>query len=71
MERGSIYPSWRYHKTEPPVLCEGPEQDAQLGDEWSDEDIREFGAPQTDAPAEAPVEPPAEEPKKRGRKAKA
>jgi hypothetical protein len=56
MERGSIYPSWRYHKTEPPVLCEGPEQDAQLGDEWSDEDIREFGAPQADAPAEAPAD---------------
>lgn len=69
MKRGAIYPSWRYHRTESPVLCQSAEQDAELGDDWSDEDIRQAGvdekarlsadeAPETD---EAP-------PPKRGRK---
>lgn len=42
MERGSIYPSWRYHRDGRSVLCEGPEQDEQLGSNWSDRDIRDF-----------------------------
>lgn len=56
MKRGSIYPSWRYHKTDPPVLCADAAHDAELGDEWSDEDIREV-APET--PAAAAAEPSA------------
>ena len=67
MERGSIYPSWRYHKSLGSVLCTGPEHDKELGDEWSDEDIREFGAPADPVESVEAVE----EPKKRGRKPKA
>ena len=74
MKRGSIYPSWRYHKTEPPVLCADAKHDAELGDEWSDEDIREV-APvdaETTAPAEtaAPAETPKAVAKKRGTRKK-
>lgn len=73
MERGSIYPSWRYHTTEAPVLCLDAAQDAALGHDWSDEDIRVF--PQAgDVAAETSIAedaPTAEAPKKRGRKPKA
>lgn len=55
MARGDIYPSWRYHRTDKPVICQNAEQDAQLGDEWSDEDIRVFGA--APAPVDAPAGP--------------
>jgi hypothetical protein len=83
MERGSIYPSWRYHKTEPPVLCENAEQDAALGSNWSDKDIREI-SPNEPLSTENSVEnldlsektdlvptSDAVGPKKRGRKSKA
>ena len=36
MKRGELYPSWRYHQTEAPVLCRSKAQDDELGDEWSD-----------------------------------
>lgn len=36
MERGTIYPSWRYHRTADPVLCNDAAHDAELGDEWAD-----------------------------------
>lgn len=44
-ERGSIYPSWRYHATEPPTLCLDAAHDARLGDDWSDKDIRVLNVP--------------------------
>ena len=76
MKRGSIYPSWRYHKTDPPVLCADAAHDAELGDEWSDADIRDFtsapaAAEATTAPAEdsAPKTPKAVA-KKRGTRKK-
>lgn len=74
MKRGDIYPSWRYHATEPPVLCQDAEQDAQLGSEWSDADIRVFEAI-NGVPVLSDDEHPAgdivDAPKKRGRKPKA
>jgi hypothetical protein len=39
MERGSIYPSWRYHVDGRSVKCLDASQDADLAD-WSDEDVR-------------------------------
>lgn len=39
MERGSIYPSWRYHRTEEPVLCTDAAHDAELGDDWNDTNV--------------------------------
>lgn len=43
MKTESVFPSWRYHKTEPPLLCQTAEQAAKLGSEWSDKDIRQAG----------------------------
>ena len=31
-----VYPAWRYHKTEPAVIVNNPDEDAQLGDGWAD-----------------------------------
>lgn len=56
-ERGSIYPSWRYHPDGRSTLCTSPDEDDALGEEWSDRDVRW-----------TQVDP---EPVKRGRKAKA
>jgi len=39
MERGSIYPSWRYHVDGRSLLCKDAAQDAELED-WSDKDVR-------------------------------
>jgi hypothetical protein len=39
MERGSIYPSWRYHVDGRSVKCLDAAQDADLED-WSDKDVR-------------------------------
>lgn len=74
MERGSIYPSYRYHPDGRSVRCESKEQDAALGDEWSDKDVRgvSIDTPSTDDTAD--VVPPADGQdarKKRGRKPKA
>ena len=30
------YPTWRYHKDQPPVLVETAEQDKALGKGWAD-----------------------------------
>lgn len=71
MKRGSIYPSWRYHATEPPVLCQSADQDDALGADWSDEDIRQAGVEEKARLAEAGSEPVAAatpQPKKTGRK---
>lgn len=66
MERGSIYPSWRYHKTEAPELCRTPERDAEMGDDWSDADIRVFPS---SVNAQEPSLEPGGEPQK-GKKGK-
>ena len=62
MERGSIYPSWRYHRTEKPELCHTPERDTEMGDEWNDTN---------QWPAEPAAEPEPAPKKKPGRKPKA
>jgi hypothetical protein len=30
------YPSWRYHRTEPAVIVNSPEEDDALGSGWAD-----------------------------------
>ena len=45
MERGTIYPSWRYHVDGRSVLCRDAAQDADLED-WSDADVRDFSPKQ-------------------------
>ena len=39
MERGTIYPSWRYHTDGRSLLCRDAAHDAELAD-WSDDDVR-------------------------------
>lgn len=65
MERGSIYPSWRYHADGRSTLCLTRAQDAELGNDWSDADIR---GSHPDAPVVEELVDAA--PKKRGRPAK-
>lgn len=43
MERGSIYPSWRYHADGRAELCLTPARDEEMGADWSDADIRLIG----------------------------
>ena len=31
-----LFPSWRYHRTEPARLVNDPAEDAELGDGWAD-----------------------------------
>lgn len=61
MERGTIYPSWRYHKTHPPVLCNDAAHDAELGDEWNDTNV----FPAEAEPVAPSPEPEVEAPKRR------
>ena len=35
-ETHGIYPTWRYHKTEPAVIVNSYEEDQALGKGWSD-----------------------------------
>lgn len=70
MDRGSIYPSWRYHADGRSELCLTPERDAEMGADWSDKDIRQTSAVVVDTPAlETPSVPETSEaaPKRRGR----
>lgn len=60
MERGSIYPSWRYHPDGSAVLCHDAKQDAELGDAWSDRDVR--WQPRNGVPVLADDEHPEGEP---------
>lgn len=82
MERGSIYPSWRFHPDGRSALCLDAVQDNALGEAWSDADVRshagpevtmaqalESSAPAIDAAPDPPVDDPT--PQKRGRKPKA
>lgn len=64
MERGSIYPSWRYHADGRSQLCKDAAQDAELSD-WSDDDVRGTinGTPLPELTGEP--EPEIEEPKKK------
>lgn len=73
MERGSIYPSWRFHPTFSPVLCLTAEQDAELGDDWADSPAAFIAEPEPipDAVDESDPHTPEDAPKKRGRKPKA
>jgi hypothetical protein len=52
MERGSIYPSWRYHPSGASKLIRTVAEDAALEPEWSDADVRLSAAPE---PVSAPV----------------
>ena len=69
MIRGSLYPSWRYHADGRSELCLTPEEDVEMGADWSDEDIRLIGdrAPINAVPVVADPEPDPDEQKKRGR----
>jgi len=60
MERGSIYPSWRYHVDGRSLLCKDAAQDAELED-WSDKDVR-WQAPRNGVPVLADDEHPEGEP---------
>jgi hypothetical protein len=71
MERGSIYPSWRYHPDGRAELCLGKDRDDEMGAEWSDEDVR-FTKINAGEPSPAPEpepEPSSDEvePPRRGR----
>lgn len=83
MKRGEIFPSWRYHPDGRSTLCETAEQDALLGDEWSDDDVRSHAGPAVtiykalegvSAPSATVADETADDlepPKRRGRKPKA
>ena len=66
MERGTIYPSWRYHPSGQSRLIHHAAEDDALTPDWSDRDVR-FTAVPVSAPvvSDTPDEP-VEQVKKRG-----
>lgn len=58
---GTNYPSWRYHRTEPPRLVDSAEEDSALNaDEWrrSPADFADAEAPPPLPPDAEPAPPP-------------
>jgi len=49
------FPSYRYHRTEPPIIVYSPEEDAALNSEEWKQSPAHFDTPEQ--PAEAPVKP--------------
>lgn len=73
MERGSLYPSWRYHPDGRSQLVTTADQDAALTPDWSDADVRHHinavvvVAEEPEAPEAEPDTAPETPKKKRGR----
>lgn len=57
-----LYPSWRYHRTEPARIVDTPEEDSELGEGWADTPAAFFEETPGEEPADEPADEPAEEP---------
>jgi hypothetical protein len=58
------YPRYLYHRTEKPVIVDGPEEHDALGEGWETTPAVFLALPEPPAPP-APPEPPADETKKK------